>query len=113
MQNGTYLLTQKGLNNRYKLVVYNGKMKLLNIESDEYIKSITDKDLTLHYVLGDRLPGSQNTYDIAWIVNGKQRERMRIYVSYAVAKYRIAELKKSSNYKSGLLIPIRSDKHEI
>lgn len=113
MQNGTYRLIQKGLNNEYKLVVYNGSLKLLNKDSDSFIRTITQKDLSVHYEVKERLPGSQNSYDIVWIVNGNPRERIRLYASYAVIKYKIAELRKRKDYSQGILIPIRSDKHEI
>jgi len=47
---------------------------------------------------------TNNVYDLVWIVNGNVKETVLTNVSYSIAKWKAAQLKKTT-HKTGLLMP--------
>lgn len=110
MQNGTYKVTHKQLNTEYRLVAYNGSLRLYTLAGAgkplQFLRSLQESILNEFYTIGDMLPGDQNNYDLSWIVNGTEKERIRLGGKYSLAIYMKAKLRLTT-HKTGLLIPVR------
>ncbi len=55
-----------------------------------------------------KIPGKQNTYNIAWIIAGKVKETIQTRASYQIVINKIKQMR-ASTHKLGTLVPIRCD----
>lgn len=106
MQNGTYIVKSNFLNTSCKLVAYNGSLKFYS-HNNQFLRTVNKKFLDEFFEIGERTNGTNGVYDIAYRMNGRIVERIKLMASYPVAKYKIAQLKAQRNYSSGLLQPLR------
>lgn len=107
MQNGTYQIESTMLNTKAKLVAYNGSLKIYNPQG-VFLRTITKETLYAIYdIIGERQNGTNGLYDIAYIVDGRVKERKILRKPWSVVAYHMNQLRQSKNYSSGLLRPLR------
>lgn len=105
--NGTYLVKHKMLGTEYRFTISSGVCQLLNNKTGDLIKRYSNPSKVLeHCNVIKRLPSPSNSYDIAYLVDGSIKERIKIGASYAIAKHKIKELRQTT-HKRGMLMPIK------
>ncbi len=105
MQNGRYEATHKTLGTKYILRSTGGSLRLYDTNG-LFIKTTDQLTLDKWYNISEnKITDKPKLYDIAWWVNGKQKELIQMKASYGICVHKINELKQSS-HKIGLLKPI-------
>ena len=104
MTNRHYKIIHKTLSTEYRLKAHNGSLKLFDLNSDQYIRTINESYLKEWYTIYGQLPIIQKLYDICYWQNGSLKETIPVNGTYAVCVSKINQLKNSS-HKNGLLRP--------
>lgn len=105
MQNGTYKVRHKALKTDFKIVSYNGRIKLIN---GKFSRFITEEKLHEMYNILEKVQPEETFWNIKWYVDGREREHIQMNAPYAVCRWKIKELERMKQYKTGKLIPERA-----
>jgi hypothetical protein len=105
MQNGTYRVEFRPATAYYKMVAYNGKLRLFNVETGVHVRDIRQHEFDSFYRIVEKL-AEDRRYDIDWMVNGRLAERIKLNANYPVVKWKINQLA-TSTHSVGKLIPRR------
>ncbi len=110
MKNGTAEIQHKLLGTKYTLKANSGSLRLYDINSGLFIRTINESYLKEFYDIKESTkPTEPKLYNIHWIVNGIVKERIPTNCSYAVCMHKISEMKRTS-HKTGLLVPVYTHK---
>jgi hypothetical protein len=102
--NGRYNVKHRTLETEYILKAYNGTFKLMDKNTEVYIRTITHFYLHEFYTISDKLPAEKKFYDIHWMVAGKAKEIIQMNAPYAVCKSKVQHLSHSTHRFGKLLI---------
>lgn len=110
MENGVYIAQHRLLESKRRLCVFNGSVKVFTLNG-VFLFVLPEKDAEIHFGKQQnwqKVEKKNMLYNIVWMIHGEMKEEIALNASYAVAKWKIGQMK-ASNYKEGLLIPVPSN----
>jgi hypothetical protein len=107
LENGKYLLKHKMLNVGYNLIVNNNTYKILNAKTDEFIKYTTLDKVYEFCDIIKKFPEQSKMWDIAYYINGKLMETIKLNLPYPIVKNKANTLHRTT-HQQGRLIPVPS-----
>lgn len=106
MKNGSFECSQRYIGGTFKIIIFNGVIKVHTLDRAVYLRTITKEYYKSHFEVIRTLK-STNSYNIAYFINGIQKSVIQLNGSYTLAIWKIGQLKNTGTYKIGKLIPIK------
>lgn len=102
--NGRYIITQKSLGIKYILQANSGSLRVYDINSNMFIRRITEFYLHEFYDIEEsKTPEENKLYNISWVVNGSIKEVIQTKSSYIICQFKVNQMQQTT-HKIGKLI---------